>query len=146
MKDDAISREMALGAVCGALIGTRYQKYAVSAIKLIPALDGVPVKHDEELGTSLIHVEDIDDWQDRIILLEDGSKSCAVYYADAEEEDAAWYQKRITVPKGRGQTYLVWACSKCHGHEKKRSKFCPNCGKRMTELPTVQSPADLKND
>lgn len=49
-------------------------------------------------------------------------------------EPATWYQKRITVPKGRGQTYLVWAYSKCHGHEKKRSKFCPNCGKPMRGL------------
>ena len=43
------------------------------------------VVHDEELGTSLVYVEDINDWQDRIILLEEGSKTCAVYYADADE-------------------------------------------------------------
>lgn len=42
-----------------------------------------------------------------------------------------WYQKRISVPKGKGQTYLVWACSLCHKHEKKRSDYCPNCGAEM---------------
>ena len=41
------------------------------------------------------------------------------------------YQKRISVPKGKGQTYLVWACSLCHKHEKKRSDYCPNCGAKM---------------
>ena len=42
-----------------------------------------------------------------------------------------WYQKRMSVPKGKGQTYLVWACSLCHKHEKKRSDYCPNCGAKM---------------
>jgi rubrerythrin len=42
-----------------------------------------------------------------------------------------WYQKQMTVPKGRGQTYLVWACSVCNKHEKKRSSFCPHCGAKM---------------
>jgi hypothetical protein len=44
-----------------------------------------------------------------------------------------WYQKRMSVPKGKGQTYLVWACSLCHKHEKKRSDYCPNCGAKMME-------------
>ena len=42
-----------------------------------------------------------------------------------------WYYKRMSVPKGKGQTYLVWACSLCHKHEKKRSEYCPNCGAKM---------------
>lgn len=42
-----------------------------------------------------------------------------------------WYQKRMSVPKGKGQTYLVWACGLCHKHEKKRSDYCPNCGAKM---------------
>ena len=93
------------------------------------------VVHDYGVGTSFVHVNDFDDWQGRIILLEEGSKNHAVYYdADEDEDPARWYQKRMTVPKGRGQTYLVWACSKCHSHEKKKSKFCPNCGKPMAEV------------
>lgn len=144
MKDDAISREMALGAVCGALIGTKYQRYAVSAIKLIPALEDVPVKHDEELGTSLIHVEDIDDWQDRIILLEDGSKSCAVYYADAEEEPAVWEMvekeafwigdEEIWMETGKPTIRKMPRCSKCKtgfGTGALAYKHCPECGTRI---------------
>lgn len=38
MQSDSISREMALGAVCGVLIGTGYQNRAMAAIRLIPAL------------------------------------------------------------------------------------------------------------
>lgn len=44
---------------------------------------------------------------------------------------ARWYQKKITVPKARGHSYLVWACSNCHEHERKRSDYCPNCGAKM---------------
>jgi hypothetical protein len=46
---------------------------------------------------------------------------------------AHWYQKQMTVPKGKGQIYLVWSCSACHKHERKRSDYCPNCGAVMDE-------------
>ena len=55
-------------------------------------------------------------------------------YADGKADavkHGEWYQKRITVPKARGHSYLVWACSVCHKHERKRSDFCPNCGADM---------------
>ena len=42
-----------------------------------------------------------------------------------------WHQKKITVPKAKGHSYLVWACSVCRKHERKRSDFCPNCGADM---------------
>lgn len=42
-----------------------------------------------------------------------------------------WRHYKLSVPKGRGQTYLVYGCSLCHKHEKKRSDFCPNCGAKM---------------
>jgi len=57
---------------------------------------------------------------------------CNAPAVDAEVvRHGRWYQKRMSVPKGKGQTYLVWACSLCHKHEKKRSDYCPNCGARM---------------
>ncbi|MBQ8616202.1 MAG: hypothetical protein IJ418_01695 [Clostridia bacterium] len=48
---------------------------------------------------------------------------------------ARWYQCRLSVPKGRGQTHLVYGCSNCHKHEKKRSPRCPNCGAIMDGRP-----------
>ena len=44
---------------------------------------------------------------------------------------AIWRQKKMNVPKGKGQTHLMWGCSSCHNHEKKRSSYCPNCGAKM---------------
>lgn len=42
-----------------------------------------------------------------------------------------WHQYRLSVPKGRGQTYSVYGCNKCRKHEKKRTAYCPNCGAKM---------------
>lgn len=42
-----------------------------------------------------------------------------------------WLQHRMSVPKGKGQTYLVYGCWMCHGHVKKRSPYCPSCGAKM---------------
>lgn len=42
-----------------------------------------------------------------------------------------WYQCKLNVPKGKGQTYLVWKCSNCHKHGRKLSDYCPNCGAKM---------------
>ena len=42
-----------------------------------------------------------------------------------------WYQKKMTVPKARGHSYVVWACSNCNEHERKRYNYCPNCGAKM---------------
>lgn len=46
-------------------------------------------------------------------------------------QHSKWLQHRLSVPKGRGQTYLVYGCYVCHGHVRKRSPFCPNCGAKM---------------
>jgi rubrerythrin len=62
----------------------------------------------------------------------------------AEVKRGEWYQKRITVPKARGHSYLVWACSVCHKHERKRSDFCPNCGAKMMEMVGENNGNDMQ--
>lgn len=63
-----------------------------------------------------------------------------------ETRYGTWYQKKITIPKGRGQTYLVWACSRCRCHERKRSRFCPNCGKPMGGVDVMEGENDDRTD
>lgn len=51
---------------------------------------------------------------------------------DAEPvRHSKWLQHRVSVPKGKGQTYLVYGCWICHKHERKRTPYCPNCGAKM---------------
>ncbi len=45
--------------------------------------------------------------------------------------EAEWRYQTMTVPGGKGQTYAKWSCSACKGKQKKRSRYCPDCGKRM---------------
>lgn len=47
--------------------------------------------------------------------------------------EAKWRYQTMTVPGGKGQTYAKWSCSACKGKQKKRSRYCPNCGKRMKD-------------
>lgn len=42
-----------------------------------------------------------------------------------------WMYHRISVPKGKGQTYSVYGCWLCHAHVRKRTPYCPNCGANM---------------
>ncbi len=49
----------------------------------------------------------------------------------APVKHGVWRQHKLSVPKGRGQTYIVYGCSLCHKHERKRSDYCPNCGAKM---------------
>lgn len=50
----------------------------------------------------------------------------------AETDKAAeWQYKTMSVPGGKGQTYAKWSCSACKGKQVHRSRYCPNCGKRM---------------
>lgn len=51
-------------------------------IKVAPALDAVPVVHEKDIRSSVITVKDSDEWQDRIILADEATQVCAVYYAD----------------------------------------------------------------
>ena len=93
------------------------------------------VVHDEELGTSLVYVEDIDDWQGRIILLEEGSKTCAVYYADADEEDAVWIKAQGMMPPEYTGRHVCSRCGKFalsnNWGREELSDHCPACGKKM---------------
>ena len=83
----------------------------------------------------------VDEFEDYLLICSSGGFAMASEMLEAVREFPAvdaepvrhgrWYQKRISVPKGKGQTYLVWACSLCHKHEKKRSDYCPNCGAEM---------------
>lgn len=68
------------------------------------------------------------------ILLHDtvAGETVCIGQTDAEPvRRGRWFQHRLSVPKGRGQTYLVYGCSLCHKHEKKRTPHCPNCGAKM---------------
>lgn len=49
----------------------------------------------------------------------------------AEVQRSKWLQHRLSVPKGKGQTYLVYGCYVCHKHERRRTIYCPNCGAKM---------------
>ena len=92
-----------------------------------PTIDAEPVRH--EGNTTFVSTNSLESYADRIIVGQ--GTLCKVYYRDEPVRHGRWYQKRISVPKGKGQTYLVWACSLCHKHEKKRSDYCPNCGAKM---------------
>lgn len=46
----------------------------------------------------------------------------------ADANVGKWTHIKLCVPKGRGQTRMVWRCSNCHAHKKVRSPFCPECG------------------
>lgn len=77
-------------------------------IKELPALDVAPVVHDKDIRSSIITVENVDEWQGRIILADDGTQVCAVYYADGDDcvpvvrcKDCKWYDSAF------------YACSKC---------------------------------
>lgn len=56
----------------------------------------------------------------------------AIPAADVVEAgEAEWRYQTMSVPGGNGQTYAKWSCSACKGKQKKRSRYCPDCGKRM---------------
>lgn len=57
----------------------------VEKIERLPALDVAPVVHEKDIRSSIITVENVDEWQGRIILADDGTRVCAVYYADGDD-------------------------------------------------------------
>lgn len=46
-------------------------------------------------------------------------------------QQGAWQQRYITTPTG-GQ-HCVWACDGCGARVAERTKYCAECGRRMTE-------------
>lgn len=91
MNNDAISRSAVLPALVnhndGYLMYCDWHdsvKECQSAIDSIPAINAVPVVHYQDTGSTVIKAEDINEWQDRIILDEGESHSCAIYYKENE--------------------------------------------------------------
>lgn len=56
---------------------------------------------------------------------------CGAKMQEGMDEIAEWQYKTMSVPGGKGQTYAKWSCSACNGKQKHRSRYCPDCGKRM---------------
>ena len=53
-----------------------------------PTIDAVPVQHEAGIGTSFVSINDLNKWQDRIILDEGKSRNCLVYYVDGDQHDS----------------------------------------------------------
>jgi lipopolysaccharide biosynthesis regulator YciM len=64
------------------------------------------------------------------------ASDCLIRYTiktapEVKPVEAEWRQIRLSVPKGKGQTRIEWACTNCGYHVKKRTKHCPECGAVM---------------
>jgi hypothetical protein len=55
------------------------------AVGAIPDADVAPVVHEKDIRSSVITVKDYDEWQDRIILADEATQVCSVYYADGSD-------------------------------------------------------------
>ena len=108
-----------------------YDAVPVEAIEALPALDVAPVVEETDIRSSVIPVKDSDEWQDRIVLADESTQVCAVYYADDSElapvvhaewiHDASFFSAHI------------YHCSACEEKAMEKSRFCPNCGAKMEE-------------
>lgn len=84
-----------------------YVKYddVVHMLKNAPSFDVALVEHGDD--SVFLHVNNIGEWNSRIILLEEGSHNCAVYYQDDDDESvthAKWIRDDL------GNT----RCSNCY--------------------------------
>ena len=52
--------------------------------------------------------------------------------------DAGWDGDYAWQIDGRGNCWHLWKCSHCFTESKKASRFCPECGFEMTEMPEVE--------
>ena len=52
--------------------------------------------------------------------------------------DAGWDGDLNWQIDGRGNCWHLWRCSHCFAESKKASKFCPECGFKMIEMPEVE--------
>lgn len=101
----------------------------LDAILASDRIDAVPVVHEKDIRSSIITAKDFDEWQDRIILADESTQVCAVYYADDSE--------RVPVVRCKdclygtptyGNNYIrcaIW------GEDIKNDRYC-FCGKRRT--------------
>lgn len=39
-----------------------------------------------------------------------------------------WIQKE---EEGDAEPFIIWECSECHGHQRRPTAFCPDCGAKM---------------
>lgn len=116
-----------------------YLAVPVNEIEKFPALDVAPVVHDKDIRSSVITVKDSDEWQDRIILADESTQVCAVYYADDSELMPVVHARWIPYDEARPGMYFSHRCSNCGGSVEHAylmrpssfSDFCPNCGARM---------------
>ena len=123
---------------------------AFAAIEALPAIDAVPVVHEKDIRSSVITVKDSGEWQDRIILVDESTQVCAVYYADDSELVPVVHARWIDESKEfEGFVIHSCRCSECGKNPLYRrdvdytqtgtevnfrydqSSFCPNCGARM---------------
>lgn len=123
MNNDAISRSAVLPALVnhndGYLMYCDWHdsvKECQSAIDSIPAINAVPVVHYQDTGSTVIKAEDINEWQDRIIIDEGESHSCAIYYKENEN----------TVDVVRCRDCKHWV--PCHGKELEGHMYCEWAG------------------
>lgn len=56
---------------------------------------------------------------------------CGAKMLSSTNVEAEWQYRTMSVPGGKGQTYAKWSCSACKRKQVHRSRYCPNCGKRM---------------
>lgn len=64
-----------------------YVKFSdvIAVLDEAKALDVAPVVHEKGIRSSVITVKDCDEWQNRIILADEATQVCAVYYADGSD-------------------------------------------------------------
>ena len=63
--------------------------------------------------------------------------------AELERREAHWINAGLDGDyawqiDGRGNCWRLWRCSHCFTDHRKASKFCPECGFRMTEMPEAE--------
>lgn len=66
------------------------------------------------------------------------SETDALERGEAHWISAGWDGDLNWQIDGRGNCWRLWRCSHCFTDSKKASRFCPECGFEMTEMPEVE--------
>lgn len=64
----------------------------------------------------------------------------AVKHGKPYLEHGKWISEKVDGEDWKGckrQYYQPISCSKCHSPNHYKSTYCPNCGAKMSEIPTV---------